>query len=186
MTALPYDPNHYYTVEEFAALPEDPSAHYELQDGVIIVSPKAAKEHMFASYELHYQIRQQLPAGMFAVGEIDVDLQLATPVVRAPDLLIARTGAFGQRGVAKASDVLLAVEILSPSSLRTDTIHKPLDYADAGIPNYWVIDASAPVTATIYHLIDGEYEESQRVEGTFTVHEPCELTVDLNALLPPH
>lgn len=186
MTALQYNPNHYYTVEEFAALPEDPSAHYELQDGVIIVSPKAAKEHMFASYKLFGQIDPQLPKGLFAVGEIDVDLQLATPVVRAPDLLIARTGAFGQRGIAKASDVLLAVEILSPSSVRTDTLVKPIDYADAGIPNYWVIDAESPVTATVYQLVDGEYEESQRVVGTFTVSEPCPLTIDLGALLPPH
>lgn len=185
MTALSFNPNHYYTVEEFAALPEDPSAHCELQDGVIVMSPKAAKEHMFAAFKLFGQIDPQLPGGLFAVGEIDVDLELETPVVRAPDLLIARTGAFGQRGIAKASDVLLAVEILSPSSRRTDTIHKPLDYADAGIPNYWVIDADAPVTATIYHLGDGEYEESQRADGTFTVTEPCALTVDLGALLPP-
>lgn len=185
MTVLPFDPNHYYTVEEFVALPEDSSAHYELQDGVVVVSPKPAKEHMFASFKLFGQIDGQLPEGLVAVGEIDVDLELETPVVRAPDLLIARSDAFGRRGIARASDVLLAVEILSPSSVRTDTLHKPLDYADAGIPSYWVIDADAPVTATIYHLVDGEYEESQRASGRFTVSEPCPLIIDLDALLPP-
>ncbi|MGH3433670.1 MAG: hypothetical protein ACRDQB_12630 [Thermocrispum sp.] len=39
MIALPFNPNHYYTVAEFTELPEDPSAHCELQDGVIIMSP---------------------------------------------------------------------------------------------------------------------------------------------------
>ncbi|MGH3433671.1 MAG: Uma2 family endonuclease [Thermocrispum sp.] len=112
-------------------------------------------------------------------------MQLETPVVRSPDLLIARTGVFGQRGIAKASDVVLAVEIISPSSVRTDTVVKPVDYADAGIPNYWLIDAEPPVTATVYYLVDGEYEESQRAEGTFAVSYPCPLTVDLGALLPP-
>ncbi|MGH3466440.1 MAG: hypothetical protein ACRDQF_01755 [Thermocrispum sp.] len=57
MIALPFNPNHYYTVAEFTELPEDPSAHCELQDGVIIMSPNAAKEHMFAAFELHYQLR---------------------------------------------------------------------------------------------------------------------------------
>lgn len=185
MTALPYDPHHYYTVDEFAALPEDTSAHYELQDGVVIVSPKPAKEHMFVSFELHHQIRSQLPRGLCALGEIDVDLQLATPVVRAPDLLIAKSSVFGQRGLAKASDLLLAVEVISPSSVRTDTVTKPVDYADAGIPNYWIIDPTPPVTATVYRLVDGAYEEFQRPAGPFTVTEPCALTVDLDALLPP-
>jgi len=185
MTALPYDPHHYYTVDEFAALPEDTSAHYELQDGLIIMSPKPAREHMFVSFKLAGQIDLQLPRDLCVLGEIDVDLQLATPVVRAPDLLIAKTSVFGQRGLTTASDLVLAVEVLSPSSVRTDTVTKPVDYADAGIPNYWVIDPNSPVTATVYHLVDGAYEESQRAAGQFTVSEPCALTIDLDALLPP-
>jgi len=92
---------------------------------------------------------------------------------------------FGQRGLTTASDLVLAVEVLSPSSVRTDTVTKPVDYADAGIPNYWVIDPNSPVTATVYHLVDGAYEESQRAAGQFTVSEPCALTIDLDALLPP-
>lgn len=185
MTALPYDPHHYYTVDEFAALPEDTSAHYELQDGVIIMGPKPAREHMFVSFKLAGQIDLQLPRDLCVLGEIDVDLQLATPVVRAPDLLIAKTSAFGQRGLTTASDLVLAVEVISPSSVRTDTVTKPVDYADAGIPNYWVIDPNPPVTATVYHLVVGTYEESQRAAGQFTVSEPCALTIDLDALLPP-
>lgn len=185
MTALPYDPHHYYTVDEFAALPEDTSAHYELQDGVVIMSPKPAKEHMFVSFELAGHIDPQLPRDLCAFGGVDVDLQLATPVVRAPDLLIARTSVFEQRGLATASDLLLAVEVISPSSVRTDTVTKPVDYADAGIPHYWVIDPNPPVTVTVYHLVDSAYEESQRAEGQIAVSEPCALTIDLDALLPP-
>lgn len=111
MTALPYDPHHYYTVDEFAALPEDTSAHYELQDGVVIMSPKPAKEHMFVSFKLAGHIDPQLPRDLCVLGGIDVDLQLDTPVVRTPDLLIARASVFGQRELATASDLLLAVEV---------------------------------------------------------------------------
>lgn len=185
MTVLPFDPRHSYTVAEFAALPEDTSARYELQDGVIVMSANPAKEHMIISYQLFGQVNPQLPRDLFSVGEIDVDLQLSSPVVRIPDFLIARRGALGQPGLTKASDVLLVVEIVSPSSKHMDTKIKPLEYADAGIPNFWLVDPRPPVTATVYHLVDGDYEESQRAEGTFTVDEPCPLTVDLDALLPP-
>jgi hypothetical protein len=63
-----------------------------------------------------------------------------------------------------SSDVVLAVEVLSSSSVRTDTVIKPLEYADAGIPHLWLIDPQPPVTATVYRLVDGQYEESQRRE----------------------
>lgn len=187
MTALPYDPRHSYTVEEFAALPEDTSARYELQEGAIVVSPRPAPLHTRVQTRLIAQLDPQVTGDLALLGEIDVDLELPYQVVRIPDLVIARADvAHRQQGLTKASEVLLAVEIQSPSSVHTDGTIKFWEYAEAGIPTYWLIDPRPPVTAIVYSLIDGEYEESQRAEGTFTVHEPCDLTVDLNALLPPH
>jgi len=181
MTALLYDPRRYYTVEEFAALPEDTSARYELQDGVVVTSPRLAPWHSWVQTRLIEFLGSQIPDGLVLLNEIDVDLQLESPVVRVPDLVIANDSVVTAR-IAPATDVLLAVEVLSPSSGHMDTAIKPIEYADAGIPNYWVIDPNPPVTATVYHLVDGAYEESQRAEGRFTVSEPGPLTVDLDAL----
>jgi Uma2 family endonuclease len=84
MTALSYDPRHRYTVAEFAALPEDNTARYELQEGVIVVSPRPARHHMDVLFELAVQLRAQLPATLRARIKIDVDLELDPPVVRGP------------------------------------------------------------------------------------------------------
>jgi hypothetical protein len=41
MSAVAF-PDHLLTLEEFTQLPEDNSRHYELQEGVLIVRPRAA------------------------------------------------------------------------------------------------------------------------------------------------
>jgi Uma2 family endonuclease len=182
---VPYDPARLYSVEEFGRLPEDNSRLYELGEGRIVVSRRAGRGHANAIKRLLVQIDPQLPAHLDVLSEIDVDLQLSTPVVRIPDVVITSTDVFGKRGITRASVVQVAVEIISPGSVRTDTIVKPLEYADAGIPHLWLIDPHPPVTATVYRLVDGEYQESLRAEHSFQVDEPCPLLVDLDSLSPP-
>lgn len=40
------------------------------------------------------------------------------------------------------------VEIIVPNSQRIDHVDKRRDYADAGIPHYWIIDLDEPVSIT--------------------------------------
>jgi Uma2 family endonuclease len=183
VTALPYNLNRLYTAAEFALLPEDNSFRYELQDGVITVRPRPANLHMKVLLRLGAQIDGQLPGNLDVLHEVKIDLGLSAPLVRVPDLVVLPSN-FDHQGPNKASDILLAVEILSPGSIRLDTKDKPIDYAEAGIQNFWIVDPQPPVTATIYRLSGDNYEESQRAEHTFTVDEPYPLTIDLDALLP--
>ena len=182
MTALPYDPGHLYTVEEFAALPEDNSAIYELQEGRIVMSPRPARPHMDVLGELFVQLREQLPPTLRATIEIDVDLGLNPPVMRVPDIVVTNNPLKSDVPVTKASDVALAVEIISPSSIRTDTRFKPIEYADAGIPHLWLVDPKPPVTVTVYRLVGQDYEESQYAEHTLVTTEPCPLRIKLDSL----
>lgn len=174
-----------YTVEQFAELPIDRSARFELVEGLLVVSPKPARLHMIVIAELYVQLRRQLPASLVAILEIDVHLEPLPDVVRCPDLVIAARDILGlPEHLTPSSEVRVAVEVLSPGSARTDTVVKLGEYADAGIEHYWLIDPRPPVTATIYRLVDGHYQESQRAQGVFEVSEPCSLRVDLDALLP--
>jgi Uma2 family endonuclease len=184
VTSLPFRPAHRYSVAEFAALPEDTSATYELQEGLLVVSPRPAPAHMLAIGELYAQLRGQLPAGLLAIPEIDVQLEGVPTTVRVPDLVIVDMDAYDHTALARSSQVVVAVEVLSPGSVRTDTVVKLMEYADAGIPHFWLIDPEPPVTATVYRLVDGEYQESQRAENVLEVDQPCRLRIDLDALLP--
>jgi Uma2 family endonuclease len=130
------------------------------------------------------QLDPQLPHDLDVLPEVDVELESLPSTVRVPDLIIARTAVYDRENLTRSSDVVVAVEIVPPGSVRTDSVVKPMEYADAGIPHFWLIDREPPVTATIYRLVDGEYQESQRAEHILEVDQPCPLRVDLDALLP--
>lgn len=86
-------------------------------------------------------------------------------------------------GLLRGRDVLLVVELISPGSYRRDTIVKRAEYADAGIPHYWIVDLDAGPSLTACHLA-GEfgYTDPGPVTGTFTTGIPFPITIDLDAL----
>ena len=69
-------------------------------------------------------------------------------------------------------------------SRRTDNIIKRAEYADAGIPHYWIVDIEPPVSLLAFHLA-GEfgYADDGAVTGTFTASVPFPVEIDLAALL---
>jgi Uma2 family endonuclease len=182
--ALPI-PRELLTLAEWDALPEDNSAHYELQEGVLVVSPKPARRHQLAVTRLASQMERQLPLDWEAVPDFEVVVQAAGPAtVRAPDLVVVR--AEGPENRVEAEEVLLAVEIISPGSRKIDTHLKPFEYSEAGIPHYWVVDLDPPVPSiTVYGLgaPDDGYVESQTATGVLIVQEPFEMRIDIEALV---
>ena len=178
-------PDHLLTLEEFIELPEDNSRHYELQEGVLIVSPRATWLHQRALLHLTWALHPQLPAECPMATDIEVVVDPRFPAtVRVPDLVIVRPGAVsGNPPRLSADQVLVAVEIISPGSHRIDTRIKPGEYAEAGIPHYWVMDLNEPLSLAAYHLA-GEfgYQEAPAVTGVFETNEPFPLRIDLTEL----
>jgi len=78
-----------------------------------------------------------------------------------------------------ASDVLNIIEIIAPGSRRIDMVDKRNEYADAGIPHYWVIDIDVPISLVACHRAE---PRQRRVTGTFTTEEPFPVTIDLERL----
>jgi len=57
------------------------------------------------------------------------------------------------------------------------------EYADAGIPFYWIIDAEAPISLVACHLAGSfGYQDRGSVTGVFESAEPFPVRVDLDAL----
>jgi hypothetical protein len=84
VTSLPFRPGHRYTVAEFAALPEDTSAIYELQEGLLVMSPRPLRGHMKAVLQLGAQIDPQLPPELDVLPEVDVEPESLPATVRVP------------------------------------------------------------------------------------------------------
>jgi Uma2 family endonuclease len=178
-------PDHLLTLEEFIELPEDNSRRYELQEGILIVSPRANFLHQRIAHRLVAMLNDQLPAEWEAVGDVEMITDPGFPAsVRVPDVLVVQEELVSTAAPrCTADEALLAVEIISPGSQRTDTLVKPVEYAKAGIPHYWVIDLNEPLSLVAYHQAgDFGYQEAPAVTGTFTTSEPFSLQVDLTAL----
>jgi Uma2 family endonuclease len=184
VTSQPHEPGHPYTVDEFTALSEDNSLRYELQEGLLIVSPRPAKPHMRIVMQLGVQLSPQLPPELDVLPEVDVRLEGLPATVRVPDLVVVNADSVARPGLVLSSEVAIAIEVMSPGSIRLDSKVKMLEYADAGIPHYWLVDPEPPVTATMYRLVDGVYQESLRAAGVVEIRKPAPLRIDLDGLLP--
>jgi Uma2 family endonuclease len=192
MTALTQPPGRLLSIADYAALPEDDRNRWELQEGNLVMSPSPTPRHMVAAAELYTQLRNQLPGDLCAVPDVDLDVELSPAgqpgTARRPDLVVVRRSEFvrvdREGGLLRAAETLLVVEIVSPGSRRTDNLIKRGEYADAGIPYYWIIEVAAPVTLVACHLA-GEfgYQDGGAVTGVFETAQPFTVRVDLAALI---
>jgi Uma2 family endonuclease len=83
--------------------------------------------------------------------------------------------------VFPASDVLLALEIVSPGSVAADRAIKPPMYERAGIPLYVRIEQAGP-TAHVFRL-DGERYALESSGPVLRLGEPFGIELDLVALV---
>jgi Uma2 family endonuclease len=183
---------HLLTIAEYAALGETEHGYTELIEGRLIMSPSLTLDHNNAGFELGVALRPQLPDDYQVQLDTDVDLGLTTAdepgSSRRPDLMIisrdARKRVRAEGRLLRASEVLVVVEIVSPSSKRMDHVHKRADYADAGIPNYWIIDTDDPISLTACRLTEEfGYVDDQTATGLFKTDAPFPLEINLDRLV---
>lgn len=195
MTAQPHLPESLLTAAQYAALDDDNDglpSRSELQEGVVVMSPRPTPDHTAAIFALMLQLHRQLPDALELLSELDVDLELAAAdepgTVRVPDIaVVRRTGRRRTRtegGLIKASEVVLVIEILSPGSKRMDNVIKRSEYADAGIPHYWILDIAPPISLITCHLSEEfGYIDGGALTGQFRSTEPFDLHIDLDTLI---
>jgi Uma2 family endonuclease len=186
------DSLHLLTIAEYAALGETEHGYTELIEGRVLMSPSPVPDHNFAGQELGMQLRPYLPDSIETVPDTDVDLELASANApgfsRRPDLLVvpreARKRVRTEGGMFRASEVLVVVEIVSPGSKRIDHVDKRRDYADAGIPNYWIIDIDEPISLTECRLTEEfGYQDNQNATGIFRTEVPFPVEINLDRLV---
>lgn len=179
------------TVAEYLALGETATGYDELVEGRVVVSPSPVPDHNHAAFRAAVHLEPQLPGDVEVLLDLDVDLQLAPPdapgFTRRPDLIVVRRAARErvrrEGGIIRAAEVVIVTELVSPGSRRTDHVAKRADYADAGIPHYWIVDLDEPVSLIACHLA-GElgYVDGGASTGVFTTTEPFPVRLDLGAL----
>jgi len=130
-----------WTVEDLQDLPDD-GQRYEVIDGELFVTPAPAIMHQRALGILHrlvadYLDRERVGYVYFAPADVIFSPRRGVQ----PDLLVA-PGVDGRspRSYAEVKRLLLAVEVLSPSTARLDRVVKRALYRDEGVPDFWIVD----------------------------------------------
>lgn len=127
------------TEQEFLDLPES-TERVELLDGEVLVSPSPSRRHQRVLLDLaaalHAWARQHPPA---AVGIAPQDIRFGPSRILQPDAFVVLSGLADD--LAGPLDVVpdVVIEVLS-ARRSLDRITKRAVYAEAGVPEYWVVD----------------------------------------------
>ncbi|MEU1146696.1 Uma2 family endonuclease [Streptomyces sp. NPDC005863] len=111
----------------------------EISDGQLVMMMNPRPRHQVVAKQLTRQLDPQLPPGFYAYESTDTD-DVALGKLRIPDILIAREEAMLTDDPLDPREIVLAVEIVSPSNPNNDYQHKVDDYPAMGIPHYLIVD----------------------------------------------
>lgn len=167
-------------------LPRINGCRYEVQEGVLIEYPHPGVVHHRAVKQLVRQLDDQLPPGWEAWSGVELELRIDPLLdIRVPDIVVIRRELIDASALrVDAKEILLAVEVISIGTRVIDSVLKPVEYAEAGIPHYWLVDLESPRSLTAYHRADGSeiYRKAAAVTGDLAVNEPFPLRIHLGLL----
>ena len=140
-----------WTTDQVRALTREdqPWPRYELIGGALLVTPAPRTAHQVAAFEVCRVLDVYLerhPVGLAVMSP--ADLELASGTTTQPDVFVIPAGIRMSGATLQWSDVsslLLAVEILSPSSEHTDRVVKRDFYLANQVSEYWIVDLDARV-----------------------------------------
>jgi Uma2 family endonuclease len=146
-----------WTEEQYLVLTNQTNHLIEFTDGEIEVLPMPTRSHQLMLLLMYDLFRALIrPAGGIVLVA-PMRLQVRPGKHREPDILLLLDAADPRNQDAYWLGADLVVEIVGPDRPERDTQEKPRDYAEAGIPEYWIVN---PLNATITVLVlaGGSYQ----------------------------
>jgi Uma2 family endonuclease len=116
---------------------------YEVIDGELLVTPAPSLPHQYMAGELFRRLKNYLDGNRELEAWMSpADIQLETDTVVQPDVFVApRIRPIPQWAAIKT--LALAIEVLSPGSLKHDRSIKRRFYQRRGVGEYWIGDLNA-------------------------------------------
>lgn len=169
-----------WTVEDVLQLPEDRRHRIELVGGTLMMAPAPTYPHQRAARRLGQLLEAAADAAGAPVEVFDGGNVLVPDGLLIPDIVLVDEAAAQTAGATvEARDVLLVVEIASPSTRITDRRTKPYLYAAAGIPYYWRVELEPVPRLFAGELHGGVYvDQVVQAGATAVVERPVRLEID--------
>lgn len=151
-----------WSEEDYLWLSERVSVLIELTDGSIEVLPMPTDRHqsiLLSLYRLFFAA-VELAGGKVLIAPLR--LRIRSGKYREPDLLLVRSARDMRRQDRFWIGADLVLEVVGQDKPERDVVEKRHDYAEGGIPEYWIVDPRDE-TITVLRLADDAYVE----HGTF-------------------
>ena len=132
----------------------------ELTDGRVEALPMPTERHqiiLLFLYRLFYAHLQEQPRDGVVVTS-GLRMRVREGKFREPDLLLLRDRSDSRRRDRFWLGADLVMEIVSPDDPARDLVVKRADYAEASIPEYWIVDPASE-TVTVLTLAGNAYVE---------------------------
>jgi Uma2 family endonuclease len=139
-----------WTEEQYLVLTSQTNHLIEFTDGDIEVLPMPTRSHQLMLLLLYDLFRAVIQRTGGIVLVAPMRLRVRPGKHREPDILLLRDATDPRNQDAFWLGADLVVEIVSPDRPERDIQEKPRDYAEAGIPEYWIVN---PLNATITVLV---------------------------------
>lgn len=148
-----------WTDEQYLLLTDHTRLPVEFTDGHVELLPMPSDEHQSILKRLLLAFDAFITPRGGTVLFAPLRLRVREGKYREPDLLLLLSAGDPRRENRYWLGADLALEIVSSDDRRRDLIDKPVDYAEAGIPEYWIVDPETQ-TITVLQLKDARYAEA--------------------------
>jgi Uma2 family endonuclease len=151
-----WPPQGEWTEADYFALP-DTNRFIELSEGKLIMPPHPTNTHqqiVGTLYRHFYSFVEAHALGIVRFAPLPV--RLWPDKIREPDILFVSHAHADRIGEQAYGPPDLVVEVTSASTRRTDRVEKFVEYARAGIGEYWLVEPEAE-TIEVFVLEDGAY-----------------------------
>jgi Uma2 family endonuclease len=149
------------TLDQYLNYEDDTGQRYEIRDGVLVDMGTESALNLSIAFVLGMALANLGIPGYLIGSKHRITVSSTQVSVREPDLLVHSEASYAAVSQKKESlleyyDPLpsLLIEIVSPGdeesrNYQRDYLEKPIEYADRGIPEFWIVD---PIRAWVWVL----------------------------------
>lgn len=130
----------------------------EFTDGYLEMLPMPTRGHQRILAFLYSAFQAFLNTAGGEVLFAPLRLRVRAGKYREPDLLAMRDARDARSGERFWTGADVVAEVVSADNPQRDFVDKRRDYAEAAIPEYWIVDPRSE-TITVLELVQGEYVE---------------------------
>lgn len=167
--------------EQYWELPSELRAEYV--DGLVFVNPPASFNHQKICLRLCNIVAAQFGERCVLASAVGWQLPTKRRILRIPDLMLLTAE---PEGDIVTGPIPVAVEVVS-TNRRNDLVMKAVEYLEAGVGQYWVVDPRDRAMSVYTHDADGWELLAELTDeapsATFAVPPFGETTLSLNEIL---